>query len=102
VTPEERRHMLAFAVVGGGPTGVEVAAELRDLLVDATARLPHIKAREPGWGGRERGKHGTSRRLAPHCRAGGSCAALLLAHPCVTRTASPVTRHPSPAACRMT
>jgi hypothetical protein len=35
--------MLAFAVVGGGPTGVEVAAELRDMLTDATRRMPHIK-----------------------------------------------------------
>ena len=29
-TPEERRRLLSFIVVGGGPTGVEVAAELHD------------------------------------------------------------------------
>ncbi len=30
-TPEERARLLHFVVVGGGPTGVELAAELRDL-----------------------------------------------------------------------
>ena len=32
VTPEERRRLLHFMVVGGGPTGVEFAAELHDLI----------------------------------------------------------------------
>lgn len=32
ITPEQRRSMLHFAIVGGGPTGVEVAAELDELM----------------------------------------------------------------------
>ncbi|KAL4442460.1 hypothetical protein ABPG77_005044 [Micractinium sp. CCAP 211/92] len=43
-SPEERRKLLSFVVVGGGPTGVETAAELFDLLAEDVARsLPQIK-----------------------------------------------------------
>ncbi|PRW45623.1 NADH dehydrogenase [Chlorella sorokiniana] len=38
VTPENRRKLLSFVVVGGGPTGVEVAAELYDLVKEDVAR----------------------------------------------------------------
>ncbi len=31
---EERKHLLHFVVVGGGPTGVEIAAEMYDLLTE--------------------------------------------------------------------
>lgn len=31
-TPEQRKHLLSFVVCGGGPTGVEFAAELSDML----------------------------------------------------------------------
>jgi len=31
-TPEERKRLLSFVVCGGGPTGVEIAAELSDML----------------------------------------------------------------------
>ncbi len=34
IGPEERARLLHFVVVGGGPTGVEFAAELHDLLED--------------------------------------------------------------------
>jgi NADH dehydrogenase FAD-containing subunit len=30
-TPEERKRLLTFVVCGGGPTGVETAAEIYDL-----------------------------------------------------------------------
>ena len=30
-TPEERKRLLSFVVCGGGPTGVEAAAEIYDL-----------------------------------------------------------------------
>jgi len=32
VTPDDRRRLLHFVVVGGGPTGVEVTAEMHDFL----------------------------------------------------------------------
>jgi NADH dehydrogenase FAD-containing subunit len=35
---EQRRKLLHFAVVGGGPTGIELAAELHDLIHDNLAR----------------------------------------------------------------
>ncbi|KAA1471917.1 FAD/NAD-P-binding domain-containing protein [Dentipellis sp. KUC8613] len=38
VTDVERRHLLNFCIVGGGPTGVEFAAELHDLLHTDMAR----------------------------------------------------------------
>ncbi|MCI0707618.1 MAG: FAD-dependent oxidoreductase [Ignavibacteriae bacterium] len=34
VSDDERRRLLHFVVVGGGPTGVEFAAEMNDFLVD--------------------------------------------------------------------
>lgn len=44
ITPEERRRLLHFVVVGGGPTGVEFAAELGDLFDEELGRLyPHLK-----------------------------------------------------------
>lgn len=48
VTDEERSALLHFAIVGGGPTGVEFAAELHDTLTsDLQRAYPE---------------------LAPHCR----------------------------------
>lgn len=39
-TPEsERKKLLSFIVVGGGPTGVEVAAELHDMVYEDLAKL---------------------------------------------------------------
>jgi len=42
--PEERRKLLTFVVAGGGFSGVEVMAELSDLIHDA---LPHYRNIEP-------------------------------------------------------
>ncbi len=43
-TAEERKKLLSFVVVGGGPSGVEVAAELHDLVAEDVVRLyPGIK-----------------------------------------------------------
>lgn len=36
---QERQKLLTFVVVGGGPTGVEVAAELYDLVTDDLRRF---------------------------------------------------------------
>lgn len=36
---EERTKLLSFVVVGGGPTGVEVAAELHDMINDDLVKL---------------------------------------------------------------
>lgn len=44
LSPEERRRHLNFVVVGGGPTGVELAAELHDFVQEDVARLmPRLK-----------------------------------------------------------
>lgn len=44
VTPEQQKSLLHIVVVGGGPTGVELAAELCDLFEGSYARLyPHVK-----------------------------------------------------------
>lgn len=33
-TPEERTRLLSFVICGGGPTGVEFAAELVDMMAE--------------------------------------------------------------------
>jgi NADH:ubiquinone reductase (non-electrogenic) len=38
-TKEERQKLLSFVIVGGGPTGVEVAAEMHDLITNDLAKL---------------------------------------------------------------
>ena len=46
VTDEEQRDLLHIVVVGGGPTGVEISAELSDLFNDDFARLyPNLKGK---------------------------------------------------------
>ncbi|KAK9843346.1 hypothetical protein WJX74_010709 [Apatococcus lobatus] len=43
-TPDERKRLLSFVIVGGGPTGVELAAEIHDLVVeDLIPMFPHFK-----------------------------------------------------------
>lgn len=37
--PEERERLLSFVVCGGGPTGVEVAAELHDMINDDLVKV---------------------------------------------------------------
>ncbi len=37
--PQERKKLLSFVIVGGGPTGVEVAAELHDLITEDLVKL---------------------------------------------------------------
>lgn len=45
VSPEERRRLLHFVVVGGGPTGVEFAGEMHDFLLQDLAKwFPEIAA----------------------------------------------------------
>lgn len=44
ISPEEKKKLLSFRVVGGGPTGVEFAAELHDFITQDVYRLyPHLK-----------------------------------------------------------
>lgn len=46
-TDEERKRLLSFVICGGGPTGVEFAAELYDMLnEDLTTRYPRILRNE--------------------------------------------------------
>ncbi|RKP33483.1 pyridine nucleotide-disulfide oxidoreductase-domain-containing protein, partial [Dimargaris cristalligena] len=43
VTEEEQRQILHFAVVGGGPTGIEFSSELSDFIRDDLRKLyPHL------------------------------------------------------------
>jgi len=49
-TPEEKAQWLSFVIVGGGPTGVEVAADLADFIEGEAANLypnliEHVKIR---------------------------------------------------------
>jgi NADH dehydrogenase FAD-containing subunit len=37
--PEEKERLLSFVVCGGGPTGVEVAAELHDMITEDLAKV---------------------------------------------------------------
>ena len=39
VCAQERSQLLSFIIVGGGPTGIEVAAELHDMVVDDLRRI---------------------------------------------------------------
>jgi len=39
ISTEERKRLLHFVVIGGGPTGVEFAAEMHDFLVEDLKRL---------------------------------------------------------------
>lgn len=44
LSEEEKRKNLHFVVVGGGPTGVEFAAELHDYIVEDLVKLyPGVK-----------------------------------------------------------
>ena len=44
VSDEEKKRILHFAVVGGGPTGVEFAAELHDFVNEDLVKLyPGVK-----------------------------------------------------------
>ena len=48
--PEEKDKLLSFVVCGGGPTGVEVAAELHDMMTEDLVKLypaltPHVRVR---------------------------------------------------------
>lgn len=38
-THEERQKLLSFVIVGGGPTGVEVAAEMHDMIRDDLSKM---------------------------------------------------------------
>lgn len=44
LSDEERRRLLHFVIVGGGPTGVEFAAQLHDFVNEDIVRLyPKVK-----------------------------------------------------------
>lgn len=39
ISEEEKRKILHFVIIGGGPTGVEFAAEMHDFLVEDLVKL---------------------------------------------------------------
>lgn len=43
-TPEERDRLLSFVVCGGGPTGVEFAAELVDMMAEDVLKYVSLAA----------------------------------------------------------
>ena len=52
---QERLQLLSFIIVGGGPTGIEVAAELHDMVVDDLRRIyPDLIRRAHGWSAESR------------------------------------------------
>lgn len=71
-TAQERQKLLSFVVVGGGPTGVEVAAELHDMVRDdlvkvrGAARCVSIRA-AAGLHARRKGTAVPSAPPAAHC-----------------------------------
>lgn len=45
-TPEERKRLLSFVICGGGPTGVEFAAELRDMMAEDVLKYVSFYTKE--------------------------------------------------------
>lgn len=67
VSPEQRRRMLQFVICGGGPTGVETAAELMDLVSEDLAfHMPHIKVRRAVQSGGRGGARRVEGRTCVH------------------------------------
>ena len=74
--PQERKKLLSFVIVGGGPTGVEVAAELHDLITDDLVKLYPEQVGARGGCSRARAGSRGQRRAAgchphPAAHAGG-------------------------------
>jgi NADH dehydrogenase FAD-containing subunit len=46
-SPEERKRLLSFVICGGGPTGVEFAAELRDMMAEDV--LKYVSHPSSSW-----------------------------------------------------
>lgn len=44
--PDARQRLLTYVVIGGGATGVEVAAEIWDLFVEAARYYPHLTSED--------------------------------------------------------
>ena len=60
-TPEERREWLTIVVVGAGPTGVEIAGQIRELAVRSLQReFTHVRS-GVGAGGARRRRQGATR-----------------------------------------
>ena len=46
-TPEERKRLLSFVICGGGPTGIEMAAEIFDVLNEEVGKyFPKLLRKE--------------------------------------------------------
>ncbi len=74
--PVDKRQLLTFVVVGGGANGVEVVAEMRDMLIEVTPRYKHIEPDDI----RVVLIHGGSRLIADLPAELGSFAEQLLRH----------------------
>jgi NADH dehydrogenase FAD-containing subunit len=113
-TAEERRQLLSFVIVGGGPTGVEVAAELHDLINDDLAKLypDEVSAADtpgggaqfqlPGWSlgpwhaASLCRKRGCARRASWRPHVARSCASRALAAGAPAVDVRPPPRRPRP------
>lgn len=47
-SPEERKRLLSFVICGGGPTGVEFAAELADMMAEDVLNYVSMQDRKCG------------------------------------------------------
>lgn len=114
---QEREQLLSFVVVGGGPTGVEVAAELHDMVADDLRKIypelmPYVRIRVIelqdhvlSTYDREISKYTAqefSRQARPprtktplHAVSAGRCGAQTVQHPCKAKAKEEVDNLPA-------
>lgn len=99
-TDQERRNLLSFVVCGGGPTGVEFAAELFDMLNEDLTCMVCVPFKFPDTSNDniDKAEHSTQKSLEMRSRsmssnpAATSLTLMTKPSPATPRSASPVTK----------